>query len=353
VSLNVTIQDVPFAILEAVKARILAQRAQRRGLQEGKPRAAKGPRPQFRRFGASSKAYRRPRPAALPDDGDRGFAHASLYGWSEFPAAYWRVYSGDFSAYLADSINLAPLGDSVGVSSFYVAYLMLPVEQDKSILVMMGRLREDYNDGATSGFRTREVVNRVFLVSLATVRQIGIPLKLQRIIDVLNPQSPEADYDYFEPPGVNTSPVPPRQIYDAAVGYASADDDWTPTIYELMNRVHSFTEIGNIQQFPLDLKPVTGDFRYGWFNPDEQNDKSRYYAEWSGNPEIVDMSRPDLLDALPDNTHIYTDNWLPDGPWQDKPDKTDEFAFAWDWDDPSYCRAMCAALGFADADLEP
>lgn len=72
-SLNVSIDDVPFAILEMVKARILAQRQKQ---QQAKPTAPKGPRPQFRRFGASSKAYRMPRPAALPDAGEIGFVLA-------------------------------------------------------------------------------------------------------------------------------------------------------------------------------------------------------------------------------------------------------------------------------------
>lgn len=71
-SLNVSIDDVPFAILEMVKARILAQRQKQ---QQAKPTAPKGPRPQFRRFGASSKAYRMPRPAALPDDDVTSLGH--------------------------------------------------------------------------------------------------------------------------------------------------------------------------------------------------------------------------------------------------------------------------------------
>jgi hypothetical protein len=60
-AVNVTLEEVPFAILEAVKARILGQR---RRLDERKQRPSTRPRPQFRSVGASSKAWRPPQPAA-------------------------------------------------------------------------------------------------------------------------------------------------------------------------------------------------------------------------------------------------------------------------------------------------
>lgn len=81
-SLNVRVEDVPFAILEMVKARIMAQR-QKQQQQQAKPRAPKGPRPQFRRFGASSKAYRRPRPAAVPTGGDTAFLINPAAGYQD------------------------------------------------------------------------------------------------------------------------------------------------------------------------------------------------------------------------------------------------------------------------------
>lgn len=71
-TLNISVEEVPFAILEMVKARILAQR-QKQQQQQAKPPTPKGPRPQFRRFGASSKAYRRPQPAAVPTGGAISF----------------------------------------------------------------------------------------------------------------------------------------------------------------------------------------------------------------------------------------------------------------------------------------
>lgn len=344
-SLNVSIDDVPFAILEMVKARILAQRQKQ---QQAKPTAPKGPRPQFRRFGASSKAYRQPQPAALPDDSDRAFAHAGLYAWREGDTAYWRIYSGDLSTYASGSET------SASVNEFLWSYLALPVDGETCIVVLMGRIR-DLNQAELNEV-TRKVFNKSYVCSLEAVRQIQIPSQMQIIIEVLNPQDPAADYNEYEPPGVDSSPFPPRQISNANAGYAGADsdEDWTPTIYELLDRVSNYIDNDQLQQFPADSTPITGDFRDGWFKPNNlDGDRSRYYAEWLGDPGFVDYSRPDLLEDLPDNTLAATDDWPPSGPWSNEPSFPDAWAFAWDWDDPDYCRAMCAALGFTDADLTP
>lgn len=67
-TLNIDLEDVPFAILEAVKARILANRRRLQQDQQ-RPRPSLRPRPQFVKIGASSKAWRLPKPAALVLDG--------------------------------------------------------------------------------------------------------------------------------------------------------------------------------------------------------------------------------------------------------------------------------------------
>jgi len=54
---NLDLEDVPFAILEVVKARILANRAR---IGQTRPRPSTRPRPQFRKTGASSKGWRKP-----------------------------------------------------------------------------------------------------------------------------------------------------------------------------------------------------------------------------------------------------------------------------------------------------
>lgn len=73
-TLNIDLEDVPFAIFEAVKARILANR---RKLGQQAPPPSLRPRPQFVKIGANSKIWRLPKPAAIPlDDSFSPIGHA-------------------------------------------------------------------------------------------------------------------------------------------------------------------------------------------------------------------------------------------------------------------------------------
>ena len=66
-AVNVDLEEVPFAILEAVKARILANRAR---INDARLRPSTRPRPQFRKTGASNSSWRLPQHgAAAVDDG--------------------------------------------------------------------------------------------------------------------------------------------------------------------------------------------------------------------------------------------------------------------------------------------
>ena len=64
-AVNLALEEVPFAILEAVKARIMANRRRLgAGRDDERPPPSLKPRPQLRKFGANGKTYRRPEPAA-------------------------------------------------------------------------------------------------------------------------------------------------------------------------------------------------------------------------------------------------------------------------------------------------
>lgn len=65
-TLRVDLEDVPFAILEEVKARILASRRRAGAQQQQRPTPSTRPGPQQRKFGASSSRWVRPEPAAVP-----------------------------------------------------------------------------------------------------------------------------------------------------------------------------------------------------------------------------------------------------------------------------------------------
>lgn len=71
-SLNIDLEDVPFAILEAVKARILANRRKLQDSRDQPLRRSTRPRPQFARIGATSKIWRLPKPAAMLEDEGTG-----------------------------------------------------------------------------------------------------------------------------------------------------------------------------------------------------------------------------------------------------------------------------------------
>ena len=102
-AVNVELEEVPFAILETVKARILANR-RRLGLsqQQGRPRPSTRPRAQFRKTGASSKGWRKPQHGAgalgsgpgvdiavIDEDSDY-----VLFG-SNAKQADWDIYTGN------------------------------------------------------------------------------------------------------------------------------------------------------------------------------------------------------------------------------------------------------------------
>lgn len=93
---NLVLEEVPFAILEAVKLRIMASRKNL-----GKPPESTRPRPQFRKFGANSKKWRKPQYAAGSFD---DYQDAVFY----FDFADANCYPGTGTA-IAD---LGPLGNN-------------------------------------------------------------------------------------------------------------------------------------------------------------------------------------------------------------------------------------------------
>jgi hypothetical protein len=77
-TLNVNLEDVPDAILEAVIRRILASRRKMQDQQQLQDKPALQPKPQVRKQGADSKTWKRPEPAATLVS-DQAFNVASCY----------------------------------------------------------------------------------------------------------------------------------------------------------------------------------------------------------------------------------------------------------------------------------
>ena len=80
-TLNIDLEDVPDAILEAVKARIMANRRRLLDREELLRQPPLQPKPQSRKFGADSKTWKRPQPAAVASGGS---------GWLLVPSGPWQ-----------------------------------------------------------------------------------------------------------------------------------------------------------------------------------------------------------------------------------------------------------------------
>ena len=344
-STNIYLEEVPFAILEAVKARIMARRQQ-----IVKPRPSTRPRPQFRRFGASSRIWRKPEYAAASTMEDTLFAFTGYSFYKKFDSTEGgvEVFSMDTLNSISEMLTIPLSTDDTDVR-FSASPFILPIDGTSCILVLMA-LDIGFNAG---DYRTRAIINRAYLVSKSAVRQLSIPGNLQAAINELNPEN---SFDIRYPDGDNTSDVPPRQIRNQAVGISDAYlNVWTPKVFEILNNIAPFTSPSAIQQYPNGSDYVVNDWRYGYAASDP-SDWSLYFAKWLGDPADIDEGRPDLLDELPDSTILLPPNWYL-MPLNNQPGnlfaRGHDWFIVWNWDDPEYCRAMCTALGFSSSDLTP
>jgi hypothetical protein len=335
------LEEVPFAILEAVKARILASRGN-----IGKPPPSTRPRPQFRKFGASTKGWRKPQYAAGSLSDTRGIGHVA-YHFTWFSPGSWtvRIYSGNFSTYLDLRISSREDQD-LSNTSFFV----LPVEGRTCILVTMQRVRR-YYPGPPAQYDDFAFVDKAALCTLTSVRELAIPSQLSVITDRLNPKSRAAGEEEIVINGDDQ--FPPFQLRDGidqgwVDGTRFANYNCSPSIFGVLQQISPFVQSSAIRQFPTGRLPVVkleyfiDERTVNWFNP---VDGSVRYAEWRGDPGNFDQAQTDL----------WTE--IEDARWFMPPDFTDPpvtyYLNVWDWDDPDYCRAMCRALGFTNADMTP
>jgi hypothetical protein len=314
VTLNINLEEVPFAILEAVKARILANRRRLQQDQQ-RPRPSLRPRPQFVKIGASSKTWRLPKPAAIPEDSGRKIGVA-WFGYKVSGGAAlsydWEVRSGDYSIRLQGTTGyVQPINEGVPGANYFI----IPVGGDAGIVVP-----------CLYAFQTEALAFvAAFLVGSSTAKQIAVPPSLQSLLS-----------------GLQTNDL----FYSSDVGWADAsafEGEYSPSVFQYLG-------VGS-KQFPAGKNYILRDYRFGILsggiggNPErEPVEKRFYFAEWLGDPESVDETNFALLLSLGDSTvpaptYSYPPSILP--------------SYFWDWDDPDYCRQMCLALGFSAADLTP
>jgi hypothetical protein len=96
-TLNINLEDVPDAILEAVKARIMASRRRLLDRQELLRQPPLQPKPQSRKFGADSKRWKRPQPAAV----------ANYAPEINGLILYWNGTSGAFTGLNTETVAIA------------------------------------------------------------------------------------------------------------------------------------------------------------------------------------------------------------------------------------------------------
>jgi hypothetical protein len=322
---NLDLEDVPFAILEVVKARILANR-RRLGLsqEQTKPRPSTRPRAQFRKTGASSRGWRKPQHGAGVLDGERRFGVVSWYTNLSEGNRFWRwdVACGNFSKSLSGSTGFLQ-GINQGFPS--IRELVLPVAGENCIFVYTLR-RRDF------------AYNTAFAVSLDNIRQINVPAALASCIS-----------NYYA-----SDDGPDWQFGEAGVGFADPRfrNEFSPVIFEILNYYLSFGP--PIKQFPSGKNLAYRDRRQGLFGG-YADDPRFYFAEWTGTSEDFDESDGSRLLPQPDLT-IDAPNFFNKAEslkLQFQEESSYDFIAFWDWDDPDYCRAMCLALGFSEADLTP
>jgi hypothetical protein len=178
------------------------------------------------------------------------------------------------------------------------------------------------------------VVNKAYLCSTTTIRELAIPNQLNEILQILNPP-----FDLQSLPG-STSIA----IIEGSDGFYSENaNTWTPAVFATLNAINQFIDPESLKTLPTGTEPALADNRDGFYSGDSE-DQSHYYAIWIGDSSNVDLEQTQFFDRIDDAT-LEID------------DAIDAYAgslhVVWDWNDPDYCRAMCQALGFPDADLTP
>ncbi len=353
-AVNLALEEVPFAILEVVKARILANRRRLgAGQDQQKPPPSLKPRPQLRKFGASSKNYRRPEPAATGGQPDPtyGLAFLSVGVDDEgTPNTRIRVAYGDGSK------DLYLTGEFFFVDP-NAQPLLLPINSTSAIIVSL------------------EANNiRCVYVGYTSVRVVPTPGRIASLVNVLSaanadPPPLTGSYTYIASEafknfrrikftdiaggfrsGANISgPVGNRgpRIYISGPGIYSFLKN-PASAYAAGNRAETLQGLYNyVANAPLPAKSTTVYNRVPFID---------YMLTYNGpvppvgdyepvndvlNPVWRQSRQPTKVPGFKDNYFTESDGgYLLHYMW-------------WDWGKPNYCREQLLALGFTEANITP
>jgi len=250
-----------------------------------------------------------------------------------------------------------------------------------------------------TGYRGKQRRFAAYICNNSSTREISIPSGIQPLLDAALPEpvdatrtvyiynvgTPEGTFvhNIYELPNVTT---PNFGDYSGLKIDVTECYVYTPDVFRVINDYTPFTSSESIKSLPTKLKAGLADRsdgtwaafqdtstqpEYPWLSRFYRDGNPFYYALWPNkneepNLQIWDPNYAPVWEDLPqpkrvsratlnlaadrvprnganDSNNIYGPSFY----------NGEELFSVWDWDDPSYCRMMCKALGFTDADLTP
>ena len=241
------------------------------------------------------------------------------------------------------------------------------------------------------GYTNKERRFAAYICNNNTLREISIPQKMQTILDLAYPEPVLTPVTITYRQAINFTYNAYRlssasNFLGGETGYSNNfyGSVFTPEVFATINTFYEFISPSTIKTFPNKLKWGLSDnsegsytvfqnvdtsptfpwwsnlYRAGqpfyhalWPNKNETPDLSiwdpDYAPVWAGTPKPKRVSKTTLNlspTRVPRNGAADRSS-LPGAYWEE------DLVTVWDWDDPAYCRSMCKALGFTDADLTP
>lgn len=206
---------------------------------------------------------------------------------------------------------------------------------------------------------------RCFACSSTNIREIGVPVKLQSLLasrPFLKQESRTiyTNYNNFRTPFKlytvqGTVPVLDANplgllLYDPVGIFGQQLSGVTPEVFTGISGISStWSAAFNgaiMRSFPEGLSWILEDSTDGYYNGYPPNKTPAYYGRWNVPNQRPDSFAPggyqrdsELMQSLDLSSPVFSQHPNP--------------YVVWDWNEPSYCQTMCAALGFNAADLQP
>ena len=205
-----------------------------------------------------------------------------------------------------------------------------------------------------------EIQNEVYFCSHLGIKKITPSSKLQQFIDYVNPNdTTQKETFHLEStnqwvnldvsiPKLTTRVSSISGLQKTALFYdedSKAEITVDPQIFESLNEFYSFISAESIKPSSSARYRLRSDTTEGAYVEPAENLYSSelpfFYAQNSASAPASEIGKRIPAATLLMNTSRPT---------------LEEFISlyrAWDWDEPGYCRQMCLALGFTEADLTP